>query len=435
MDDFDYTPDAKLLEERRQNRIALKRKQHRQKQITALAILVLILAIITAVVIRSCTKEDVPEVEAVTPSISDVLEEEVEETPTNLPSTTATLAAVGDIMTYDAQIDDARTDDGSYDFLPAFSQVTDYLANADITVGNLETNFAGTPYVGDALLTFSAPESLATTLSAVGFDILQTANTYSILNGMTGLTSTLNTVRNANMDAIGTYIDAADRAENQVSVQEIDGIKFAFIAMTKGVNNMTLPTTSSTAVDLLFKDYNTNYSNIDTAQISALVEAAKSTEPDVIVAMLHWGNEYDTSIVDTQAAITELMFNSGVDVILGSHPHVVGPMETRTVTVDGEEKEVFVAYSLGNFYSSMTKANTQEGVILNLEFTKDGNTGKTTISNIDAVTTYVVDNGVDAVDRFTIRAVDRAVEEETDATLIATLEAAKANVESITGLN
>ncbi len=433
MDDFEYTQDAKVLEERRQKRIAMKRKQHKQKQITALAILLLVIALIITLVVRSCTSTKEPEVEeTIEPALSDVLDEE-EPVVENLPDSVATLAAVGDIMTYQEQIDDALTDEGIYDFLPAFSQVADYLADADITVGNLETNFAGAPYAGYP--TFSAPESLATTLSAVGFDVLQTANTYSIQNGMTGLETTVNTVRGANMDAIGSYVDTADRAENQVSTHEIDGIKFAIIAMTKGLNNLTLPTESSTAVDLLFNDYYTNYSNIDTAEILALIAAAESTSPDVIVAMVHWGNEYDSTVGSTQDAIADIMFNAGVDVILGSHPHVVGPMESRTVNIDGESKEVFIAYSLGNFFSSMTRDYTQEGIILNLEFTKNNNTGVTTISDVSYVPTYVVDNGEGSPDRFTIRSIDRALDEETDTTLISALEAAKANIASVTGLS
>ncbi|MFI3313130.1 MAG: CapA family protein [Eubacteriales bacterium] len=429
MDDFEYTPDEKMLEERRQKRIAMKRKQHKRKQITALAIILIILAVIIALVINACSGDKEPAVEE-TPVVEEVVVEE-EPVMESSPDVTVTLAAVGDIMTYQEQIDDSLMEDGTYDFLPAFSQVADYLANADITVGNLETNFAGFPYAGYP--TFSAPESLATTLSAIGFDVLQTANTYSIQNGITGMTSTINTVRGANMDTLGTYIDTADRAENQVSVQEVNGVKFAFIGMTKGLNNMTLPTESSTAVDLLFNDYYTNYSNIDTAEISALVSAAKATEADVIVAMLHWGNEYDATVGSTQDAIADLMFQAGVDVILGSHPHVVAPMETRTVTVDGESREVFIAYSLGNFYSSMTKDNTQEGMILNLEFTKNGTTGDTTITDISYVSTYVIDNGETAADRYTIRSIDRALEEGVDDTLTASLTAAKSNIQTMTG--
>ena len=116
----------------------------------------------------------------------------------------------------------------------------------------------------------------------------------------------------------------------------------------------------------------------------------------------HWGNEYEIAPTDSQNEIANLMFNNGVDVILGSHSHLVGPMEKRTVTTtDGEEKEVFIAYSLGNFMSSMTDSGTQNSVILNLEFTKDNDSGETTISNVDYVPIYLnADPEAEAGSRF-----------------------------------
>ena len=127
--------------------------------------------------------------------------------------------------------------------------------------------------------------------------------------------------------------------------------------------------------------------------------------------MLHWGGEYDIEPVDTQTQIADLMFKNGVDVILGSHSHVVGPMQMKTVqTVDGETKDCFVAYSLGNFISSMTKEYTMESVILNLEFTKSGETGKTSISNVSYTPIYVVDHGEGSDVRFEVLPIRKAIE-------------------------
>ena len=122
----------------------------------------------------------------------------------------------------------------------------------------------------------------------------------------------------------------------------------------------------------------------------------------MIGAIVHWGSEYEIEPSSSQEQIADLMFRSGVDVILGSHSHVVGPMEMRTVTTDdGTEKEVFLAYSLGNFLSSMTADFTQDSVILNLEFSKDSD-GNTTISNANYVPVYIADNGEDAEGRYVL---------------------------------
>lgn len=122
------------------------------------------------------------------------------------PDTTVTIAAVGDIMMYDEQLDAARQDDGTYDFTSSFAAVSGSTVSADLTVGNLELNFCGEPYSGKP--DFRAPESLAKTLSSIGFDVLQTANTYSIQNGLSGLQSTIRYLDAAGLSHVGTYAGA-----------------------------------------------------------------------------------------------------------------------------------------------------------------------------------------------------------------------------------
>ena len=265
-------------------------------------------------------------------------------------------------------------------------------------------NTNSTPY-------FNAPENLAANLSAIGFDILQTANTYSIMNGMDGLKSTINILNQNSIDHVGTHAtDPAESASGGVVIRDVNGIRIAVIGFTKGVNNMALPNNSKYAVDLLYTDYNSNYSQVDTTSILERIDAAKSTEPDIIIAMLHWGEEYKFDVKETQEEIRDLMFKNGVDVILGSHSHVVGPMETVEVeTTDGETKECFVAYSLGNFISSMDRDNTKESVILNLEFTKSGKTGDTTITDISYTPLYILDRGEGAERRFEVLPIRKSI--------------------------
>lgn len=223
------------------------------------------------------------------------------------------------------------------------------------------------------------------------------------MNGINGLTSTMNILSAAGIESVGTHLSDPGTTGGYV-IREVNGIKIAFIAFTKGLNNMTLPLNSEYCVDLLYTDYNSNYSIVDTTGIMNRLDAAKAESPDVIVAMLHWGAEYDSTISDTQKDITDLLLKNGVDVILGSHSHVVGQMEKVSVeTVDGEKKECFVAYSLGNFVSYMPdKSNAMESVILNLEFTKSSETGETTISNVSYTPLYILDQGAEADVRFQV---------------------------------
>ncbi len=428
------------LEERRKKRLELKRKRQMRQRIIY-AVLALVLILIIVLIVKGCGGDDDTEEKALADMTVEELTTRAEELGVDLtgieddkeaiiaaieafsasqnqaqqpededpnvgldlaePSATATLSAVGDIMVYDSQIEDAKQADGSYDFSHCFAGIAELLSSSDLTVGNLETTFSGGTYSGYP--NFNAPESLASDLAAVGFDILQTANTYSIQNGLTGLASTIHYVTAAGMDAVGTYYTESDKEENAgVLVKEVNGIKFAFIAYTKGVNNMYLPDGSEYCVDVLYKDYYSNYSQVDTTAILESINAAKALEVDVIIAMVHWGTEYELEPSSTQEQIATLMFENGVDVILGSHSHMVGSMEQRTVTTtDGVEKEVFLAYSLGNFLSSMTADYTQDSVVLNLEFTKSTD-GVTKISKVDYVPIYICDNGDGAEDRYVL---------------------------------
>ena len=397
----EYERDEEVLEQRRLKRLEMKRKHKiKQRIVFGAAALILILAVV--LIVRGCTAEkEPPEQEVVTPPPTEPEEPEPVE-----PDKTATLAAVGDIMMYQDQIDAAQQEDSTYNFADCFSAIKAYTSSADLTVGNLELNLCGTtPYSGNPRTApyFNAPDILAQNLADIGFDILQTANTYSIMNGINGLTSTMNILNAAGIEAVGTHLRDPGTTGGYV-IREINGIKIAFIAFTKGLNNMTLPLNSEYCVDLLYTDYNSDYSIVDTTGIMNRLDAAKAESPDIIVAMLHWGAEYDTTISSTQEDITDLLLKNGVDVILGSHSHIVSKMEMVDVeTVEGEKKQCFVAYSLGNFISYMPdKANAMESVILNLEFTKSSETGETTISNVSYTPLYILDQGEEADIRFQV---------------------------------
>jgi poly-gamma-glutamate capsule biosynthesis protein CapA/YwtB (metallophosphatase superfamily) len=426
MADQEFERDEQLIEARRLRRMELRRKRRIRQRITW-AIVLAVLVLIIVLIVKSCGKSAAPASSAsgkTTETQTTATEAAASQTPQK-----ATLSAVGDIMVYDDQLKDAKQTDGSYNFLPALAPVSPLLTASDLTVGNFEANFAGEPYSGKP--SFSAPDSLATTLAGLGFDVLQTANTYSIQNGLVGLSRTVNTIRKEGMNALGTFVSASDKTANEVAVREVNGVKIAFIGFTKGVNNINLPTGASYAVNLLYKDYATNYKNVDSDGIKAVIDAAKATSPDVIVAMVHWGSEYELEPSDTQKSIADLMFQNGVDVILGTHSHVVGPMEKRTVTVDGKSKDVFVAYSLGNFMSSMSADYTREGAVLNLEFTKDAS--GTTISKIDYVPTLFTDNGANEADRFEVQNVYTALASQPSADAQKTLEQAVKDLADHTG--
>lgn len=404
----EYERDEELLEARRRKRLEMKRK-HQMQQRIILAVAAVVLILIIVLIFKGCSggSGKIPnQDQIITPP---PINEEVNQ-PAVEPDRKATLAAVGDIMVYDTQLEDAKQEDLSYNFADSFSAISAYTMSADLTVGNLELNMTGsTPYGGKPM--WNAPESLATTLHDIGFDVMLTANTYSITNGLSGLANTAKFLNTAGIDHVGTHVTDPDETPGAGAImREVNGIKIAFIGFTKGVDGMTLPANSEYAVDMLYTDYNSSYSKVDSSLILDRIDDAKSLNPDVIVALCHWGSEFEFPISETQQDITDLMLENGVDVILGTHSHVVGPMGYVDVeTTDGEEKTCFVAYSLGNFFSDMDKEFSMESILLNLEFTKSGATGETTISNVGYKPLYILDAGEGADVRFEVLPIRTAI--------------------------
>ena len=217
-------------------------------------------------------------------------------------------------------------------------------------------------------------------------------------NGLSGLQSTISYLTNAGIDHAGTYADAAERAANNgVVIKNVSGLKVAIIAYTKGLGGLQLPEGAEYAVNLLYKDYSTDYEKLDTQALLQSVDAAKELKPDVILVMLHWGSEATLEVTKTQQSLAKQLFERGADAILGTHSHLVGKMETMDVTTDdGEDKTCFVAYSLGNFFSSQDSSyasGCESSVILNLQFTKNGETGETALTSVNYTPLYLMDRG------------------------------------------
>lgn len=321
--------------------------------------------------------------------------------------TSITIAAVGSISISDHQLADARGGDG-YDFSPCFFGAADLLSDADLTVGDLECNFAGSPY-GTA--TSSAPAALADTLSGLGFDLLQTANCATIANGMSGLESTIDAIRAAGMQPVGTFASSqAWRDASGMTMMEVNGLRVAFIAFTKGLGNMSLPENSAKSVNLLYTDYDTNYSDLDTAGIVSTMEGVRKQNPDVIIALVHWGSEYSREVSDSQKRLAKLLYENGADAIIGTHSHMVGPIDEHTVTLDdGTEKDVVTAYDLGDFYTDSAKPGTQTSAALRLTFTRNNWSGKVMLSECKYVPLFCADMGAREPHRYQVLNIENAL--------------------------
>lgn len=293
--------------------------------------------------------------------------------------------AGGDINITDKSITAGQTA-GGYDFAPVFKDVLPILASGDITALNFEGILGGNAY---GTQTKSAPKELLSALKNAGVDVLQTANTYSIIDGHQSLVSTLQSIRGAGMTPLGTFESKSDFNESGgYIIWEIQGIKVAMMAFTKGMVDqegkpMGLPTVSEGCVNLLYEDHDSTYQKINTAGITKVVRNAAAHKPDIMIALVHWGSEYNDQISKTQKKICKLLQDEGVDAIIGTHSHHVQKMEHDPLTGN------FVAWSLGDFYGDGEVAGTNYSVLLDLEITKDGATGKTKVTGFEYVPIFL----------------------------------------------
>jgi poly-gamma-glutamate synthesis protein (capsule biosynthesis protein) len=284
----------------------------------------------------------------------------------------ATIAFVGDISTSASQIADVTKSDGTYDFSTPFAEVSSYISGADYAVGSFETTMVdGLSYGGEPY--YNSPVQLAGTLKNLGFRLVSTANTYMLNNGISGLTSTKNYLTEAGIQSVGTYLSQEERDENGGAyIRTIHKIKFAFLSYTKGTDSVMMPEGCEYALNTLYSDYSDYWTDLKSSQIKADVQAAKDAGAEVIVALVHWGSEYGRSVSQPQEEVAELLLKNGVDVIVGTHSHLVSEMGFQKVTrTDGTTAQCFVAYNIGDFYTDPEKESAQTSVILNLTFSKN----------------------------------------------------------------
>ena len=309
--------------------------------------------------------------------------EETTETKSNLgrAPTVIHLAAAGDLNVTDRVVWSGQS--GTvYDYTNAFMDVAHIFSEADLALLNFEGNLYGQPY-GTA--TMSAPQELMTALKNAGIDMVQMANSAAIYNGISGLQTTLSNIRSAGIEPVGAYSSNTEFNRNSgYTICEVQGLKLAFVAFTKGFGGLGLPAGSEDCVNLLYEDYSENYEKLNTDKITKVLKAVSGEKPDLIIALLHWGSEFNDDISDTQQKITNLMKKNGVDVIIGTHPHLV-----QEITYD-ESTGFLCAYSLGDFYGDGNRSGTAYSIILDLEITKNYDTGETRVTNFDYTPIYTL---------------------------------------------
>lgn len=301
---------------------------------------------------------------------------------------TATISFVGDLMCHLPQIDYARVGKDSFDFKPVFREVKKFLSSSNLTIGNLETTIAGQEnrYAGYPL--FNSPDEYLVALKDAGFDILLTANNHSLDRGKKGIVRTIDKISELGMNFIGTYKSQQDR--DSIRIFEINGIKLAFLAYTYGLNGNNIPNDEEFLVNV-----------IDTSLIKQDIRSARKKNAEVVLVYFHFGEEYQRKPSHFQKEIVKHVIDYGADLIVGSHPHVIQPLEFFTSNKN-KIGEGIIAYSLGNFLSNQRWRYSDAGVILNLELTKNILKGEVRLSNISFVPVWVFKGKIENKNEFVI---------------------------------
>lgn len=259
---------------------------------------------------------------------------------------TVSLFIIGDVMMHARQME--------YDMAPFLSGIRPELERADFSIANMEFSLGGEPYSGYPA--FSAPDNYAEYAAGCGIDVFLTANNHILDRGPKGLERTMVTYRSMRDSVLftGTSSDEGEKESSYPLILKRKGISIALINFTYGTNAA----------------YGGGWPKVnmmDTTDVSEAINRASEAGADFILALPHWGNEYELRHSYSQARWADWLVRKGVDAIIGGHPHVV---QDTTHT-----RGTPVIFSVGNAVSNMSAENTRLELAVKLIFTRDRATG------------------------------------------------------------
>jgi poly-gamma-glutamate capsule biosynthesis protein CapA/YwtB (metallophosphatase superfamily) len=291
--------------------------------------------------------------------------------------TSASIAAIGDILIHDTVYNDAKKQSG-YDFTPMFAPIQDMLSAPDFLIANQESTPGGVELGVSSYPLFNSPKEIVKSLQNVGVDAVTTANNHSLDQGEKGLLSAIDYYEEISMPYVGAFKNPED--QSRVRTFNVNGIKFALLSYTYGTNGIPVPEGKEYLVNL-----------IDEQKMIREIKKAKNMNIDLVVMSLHWGNEYQRFPTEEQQRLAKVLTNNGVDIIFGHHPHVLQPIQTYK-TNDG--RDAVVIYSLGNFLSGQKDDFKDIGGMVTVQVEKKMNPAGSTITfpSIHFQPTFVSEN-------------------------------------------
>jgi poly-gamma-glutamate capsule biosynthesis protein CapA/YwtB (metallophosphatase superfamily) len=267
-----------------------------------------------------------------------------------------TLLFMGDIMQHMPQVEAAyNKSDNTYNYDSCFGFVKPIISRADIAIANFETTLAGKPFSGYPA--FSSPDGLVNGLLNAGIDLVGTANNHCCDRGKKGIERTILMLDSLGLAHMGTYCDAETYHKNYPLIINKKGFRLAFLNYTYGTNGIGIP--DGNIVNLIDED-----------RIARDIKASHDSLADKVIIFMHWGEEYQRLPNTFQKETADFCFAKGADIIIGSHPHVIQPMEWRKA--DSMKKDQLVVWSLGNTVSNQRNRYTDGGAMVEITLLKTG---------------------------------------------------------------
>jgi poly-gamma-glutamate synthesis protein (capsule biosynthesis protein) len=305
---------------------------------------------------------------------------------------TVTISFVGDLMCHTPQMNFARAGKDSFDFKPAFSEVKNILSKSDLTFGNLETTISGIEKHYSGYPLFNTPDSYLEGLKYAGFNFLLTANNHSFDRGEKGVLRTIEKIHGLGFNSAGTY--SGQRERDSIRVIDINGIKLTVLAYTYGLNGNKIPKNKKYLVNV-----------IDTVLIKQDINSAREKSADIVLVYFHFGEEYKSKPTFYQKEIVKKVISYGADLIIGSHPHVIQPLEFFSSNKNHIGKGI-IAYSLGNFISNQRWRYSDCGVILNFSIIKNISSRTASLAGVSFIPTWIFKGKIEKANKFLILPAD-----------------------------
>lgn len=283
------------------------------------------------------------------------------------------LFAVGDALIHDAVYNDAKTNEigndgyNIYDFKPMLEYIKPIAQSHDLSFYNQETIIGGKNLGLSNYPMFNSPDEIGINMIESGFNIVNLATNHTMDKGKDGAIYSANFWENQEVYTTGSY--TSEEKKDNIQIKEKNGITYAVLAYTYGTNGLPVPEGYEYLVNLWSTSNDKAYEEYK-EKVKTDIEKIRN-KVDILIVSMHWGNEYTHIPTWYQKDSAQFLSDQGVDIIIGTHPHVIQPIEYINNTL--------VIYSLGNFISAQEEENTRVGMMVSLDINKHIENNQTTI--------------------------------------------------------